>query len=162
MTNAGVKLDGVGPLTLTIMLSLVVGKTAGIGLFTLFAVKVVGIPLPRGMAMADVWLLGFIAAIGLTVALFVAGEAFRNSPSLQAEAKMGALLSVLVGVVAVAIGKTCGPKCITPIGGGVRTKGQVEGKFSDSDDDSDDADDEELDDIIVRSMTSTLSSMKRM
>ena len=160
LTNAGVKLDGVGPLTLSIMMSLVVGKTAGIGLFTLFAVKVLRIPLPRGMAMADVWLLGFIAAIGLTVALFVAGEAFRDAPILQAEAKMGALLSVLVGVVAVAIGKSCGPKCITPIGGGVRTKGDLVDTAGDSDD-SDDDDDEKLDDVIVRSMTSTLTSMKR-
>jgi len=116
LTNAGVQLNGVGPLTLSIMAALVLGKTLGIGFFTLFAVKVLNIPLPHGMSMNDVWLLGFIAAIGLTVALFVAGEAFKDQPGLMAEAKMGALLSVLVGVVAVGIGKTCGDSCITKAG----------------------------------------------
>ena len=145
LTNAGVQLNGIGALTLTIMASLVVGKTLGIGLFTLFAVKVLGIPLPRGMAMTDVWLLGFIAAIGLTVALFVAGEAFRNQDQLRAEAKMGALLSVFVGFVAVVIGKTCGGTLITKLGSGAGEDGvgEEEGRIS-SDEEDDDDDDEEL------------------
>jgi NhaA family Na+:H+ antiporter len=145
LTNAGVQLNGIGALTLTIMASLVVGKTLGIGLFTLFAVKVLGIPLPRGMAMTDVWLLGFIAAIGLTVALFVAGEAFRNQDQLRAEAKMGALLSVFVGFVAVVIGKTCGGTLITKLGSGAGEdgEGEEEGRIS-SDEEDDDDDDEEL------------------
>ena len=40
-----------------------------------------------------------MASIGLTVALFVAGEAFPD-PTLQAEAKLGALLSGLMGCAA--------------------------------------------------------------
>ena len=161
LTNAGVQLNGIGPLTLSIIGALVLGKTLGIGLFTMFAVKVLHIPLPRGMEMSDVWLLGFIAAIGLTVALFVAGEAFREQPVLMAEAKMGALLSVLVGVAAVAIGKTCGKQCITPVGGGSKRAEEEEGEQKYMEEEDDDDDDEELDDVIVRSMTNTLSSMKR-
>ncbi len=49
-------------------------------------------------------MVGFIASMGLTVALFVAGEAFTN-PELQSQAKMGALLSGLVGPIAIMIDK---------------------------------------------------------
>ena len=57
--------------------------------------------------MADLIMAGFIAALGLTVALFVAAEAYVD-PSLQGQAKMGALLSGLVGFVAVALGRILG------------------------------------------------------
>ena len=109
--------------------------------FILLLLLSLGISLPRGLGMLDVWLLGFIAAIGLTVSLFVAGEAFRNQPQLRAEAKMGALLSVLVGLVAVFIGKTCGSTCITEVGsdGGDMQEEEV---VADEEDEEDD--DEEL------------------
>ena len=163
LTNAGVQLNGIGQLTISIMAALVVGKTLGIGFFTLFAVKVLNIPLPKGMKMGDVWLLGFIAAIGLTVALFVAGEAFRESPQLMAEAKMGALLSVVVGIVAVFISKTpCGGRCISQVGSGGSASESADLNLGDVEEEPDEEDDdEELDDVIVRSMTSTLTSMKR-
>ena len=54
--------------------------------------------------MGDLFLLAFIAAMGLTVALFVAGEAFTH-PDLVGQAKMGALLSAAVGPMAVGIGR---------------------------------------------------------
>ena len=47
-------------------------------------------------------MLAFIASMGLTVALFVAGEAF-TATELEEQAKMGALLSGLVGPAAVLI-----------------------------------------------------------
>ena len=49
-------------------------------------------------------MVAFIASMGLTVALFVAGEAFYNE-ELQGQAKMGALLSGLVGPIAILINK---------------------------------------------------------
>ena len=45
-----------------------------------------------------------MASIGLTVALFVSGEAFKDD-RLQGEAKLGALLSGLMGAVCVGIAK---------------------------------------------------------
>jgi len=48
-----------------------------------------------------------VAALGLTVALFVAGAAFVD-PELRGEAKMGALFSGVVGVVAVVLGRILG------------------------------------------------------
>ena len=41
-----------------------------------------------------------MASIGLTVALFIAGEAYQQE-QLQAEAKMGALLSGLMGGICI-------------------------------------------------------------
>ena len=50
---------------------------------------------------------GFVAALGLTVALFVASEAFAD-PTLLGQGKMGALFSGFVGLTAVLIGRALG------------------------------------------------------
>lgn len=63
-----------------------------------------GIKLPAGVTYSDVVMVAFIASMGLTVALFVAGEAFTN-PDLQGQAKMGALISGLVGPMALVFNK---------------------------------------------------------
>ena len=105
--NAGVALTEVGPLSWLILGSLVGGKTLGITL-TAWVASRLGFSLPRGMGMREVAMAGFVAAVGLTVALFVAGAAFELSPDLLTEAKMGALLSGLVGLMAVAIGRLVG------------------------------------------------------
>lgn len=95
LVNAGVDLNGFGPYTAVIFLSLLIGKTLGIGLFATAMVKA-GYPLPSApqFTLRGAWLVGLINSVGLTVALFVSGEAYRNDPVLQAEAKLGALLSV--------------------------------------------------------------------
>jgi NhaA family Na+:H+ antiporter len=59
------------------------------------------------MSRRDLVMAGFIAALGLTVALFVATAAFQD-PVLQGQAKMGALFSGGVGVLAVLLGKLLG------------------------------------------------------
>jgi NhaA family Na+:H+ antiporter len=102
-TQAGVTLADVGPLTWLVLGSLVVGKTAGIALFGALAIRL-GFPLPAQMGARELVMVGFIAAVGLTVALFVASSAFVD-PELLGQAKMGALLSGLVGLAAIAIGR---------------------------------------------------------
>jgi len=104
--NAGVELAGLGPMTISILVALVVGKTVGITLMGVIAARL-GFPLPTGMNTRDLVMTGFIAALGLTVALFIAGAAFSPGP-LLGQAKMGALLSGLVGVVAVLIARPLG------------------------------------------------------
>ena len=104
--NSGVVVSGLSPMTIAILFALVVGKTVGVLLFGALAVKL-GFPLPTGMSYRDLAMAGFIAALGLTVALFVAGEAFASGV-LLGQAKMGALLSGLVGVVAVLIARPLG------------------------------------------------------
>ncbi len=101
--NAGVALAGIGPMTWLILGSLVVGKTIGIFFFGWLAVRL-GFPLPERMGYPELAMAGFVAALGLTVALFVAGAAFTD-PQLLGEGKMGALFSGFVGLAAVLIGK---------------------------------------------------------
>jgi NhaA family Na+:H+ antiporter len=104
--NAGVPLAGIGPMTWLILGSLVVGKVLGVTGFALLAKKL-GFPLPDRMGFAEVVMAGLVAALGLTVALFVASEAFVDA-ELLGQAKMGALFSGFVGLAAVAIGRIVG------------------------------------------------------
>lgn len=104
--NAGVQFADVGALTWLILIALVVGKTVGIASFGL-AARQVGLSLPAGMTVGDLVMAGFVAALGLTVALFVASAAYVD-PLLQGQAKMGALLSGLVGLAAIVIGRMLG------------------------------------------------------
>ncbi len=102
-SQAGVALADIGPMTWLILGSLVVGKTVGVTAFGLAAVKL-GFPLPDRMGLAQLAMAGYVAALGLTVALFVASAAFVD-PVLLGQGKMGALFSGFVGLSAVAIGK---------------------------------------------------------
>ena len=79
----------------------------GTGLMAGFAAMKAGFPLPSGMRGADLVMAGFIGALGLTVALFVASAAFID-PDLQGQAKMGALFSGFVGIAAVLLGRLFG------------------------------------------------------
>ena len=63
--------------------------------------------LPAQMGRRELVMAGFVAALGLTVALFVADEAFVD-PDLLGEGKMGALFSGFVGLSAVLIARALG------------------------------------------------------
>jgi NhaA family Na+:H+ antiporter len=101
-----VTLADVGPLSWLVLGSLVVGKTAGIALCGALAIRL-GFPLPARMGARELAMVGFVAALGLTVALFVASAAFTDA-SLLGQAKMGALGSGLVGLAAIAVGRLSG------------------------------------------------------
>lgn len=98
LTNVGVELGNASMLTVLIAVSLIIGKALGIFAFTAIA-RLFRCGLPDGMTMRDIVVLGMIAGMGLTVAIFVAGLAFTD-PVLQASAKMGALASAAVFVLA--------------------------------------------------------------
>jgi NhaA family Na+:H+ antiporter len=104
--NAGVAMAGIGPMTWLILGSLIVGKVVGITSFGLLAMKL-GFPLPDRMGFRELLMASLVAALGLTVALFVAGAAFVDG-ELLGQAKMGALLSGFVGVLAVVVGRATG------------------------------------------------------
>lgn len=103
LTNAGVSFAGINNLTWIIFIALVVGKTLGISLFT-YVATLLTFKLPDGMKARDVITAGVIGGMGLTVALFVANEAFTDL-ALQGAAKMGALFTASVGIVAIIVGK---------------------------------------------------------
>jgi len=100
--NAGVPFSGITGLTWVILLSLVAGKTIGITAFSMAGEKL-GFRLPEGMGLRQLTVTGVIAGLGLTVALFVSGQAFADV-GLQGAAKMGALFSGGVAVFALALG----------------------------------------------------------
>ena len=103
LCNAGVQFAAVGPITAIVFLSLLLGKTLGISAFALLAQKL-GFPLPLGVTLKELFIAALIGGIGLTVSLFVAGEAFTD-PHLQDAAKMGALASILIAPLAFVIAR---------------------------------------------------------
>jgi NhaA family Na+:H+ antiporter len=113
-TNAGVQLASIGSMTWLILGSLVIGKTIGVTLMGLIAMKL-GFPLPDRMGVRELAMAGFVAALGLTVALFVAGAAFTD-PTLLGQAKMGALFSGFVGLVAIMLARMLGIGKTLPAG----------------------------------------------
>ncbi|ACM21180.1 sodium/proton antiporter family protein [Geotalea daltonii FRC-32] len=99
LVNAGVEISHMGVPTILVLLGLLIGKVAGISLFSSVAHQL-GWHRPHGMGAKETLLVGCIAAIGFTVSLFIAGEAFTD-PALTNGAKMGALLSIGIAVPAV-------------------------------------------------------------
>ena len=104
LANAGVEFSAIGAATWLVMIGLVVGKPLGISLFGRFAARTLGLGLPAGMTERDLFVVGCVAAIGFTVALFVAGVAFPQGP-VQDAAKMGALFSFFASLIAIVAGR---------------------------------------------------------
>ena len=99
LTNAGVEFAAIGAPTMLVLLGLIIGKPLGITALGWLAAKPLKLGLPDGMNMRDLFVLGTVASIGFTVALFVASVAFHPG-DIQDAAKMGALMSFFGGAVA--------------------------------------------------------------
>ena len=102
--NAGVEFSSIGAATWLVLAGLMIGKPTGIFLFGWLSAGPLGFGLPKGMQTTDLLVIGCVAAIGFTVALFVASVAFAPG-DIQDAAKMGALLSLASCVIAIAAGK---------------------------------------------------------
>ncbi len=100
LANAGVVVSAFGDATWLVLAGLMLGKPIGVWLFGMFAAKTLKFGMPVGMNGSDLFLVGAVAGIGFTVALFVATVAFPAGADQEA-AKMGALLSF--GMAAVSI-----------------------------------------------------------
>lgn len=109
LANAGVQFGGMdlaatGPHTVFwgVLLALVLGKPLGVFLATFLAVKSGVSPLPGGINWRGVLLVGVLAGIGFTMAIFVGGLAFSDAALLSA-AKLGILAAsataAIVGLV---------------------------------------------------------------
>ena len=113
LLNAGVELTSAGTPTWLILIGLLVGKPVGIFASGWLGARVLRLGLSPGMSLRDVLVVGFVAAIGFTVALFVAGVAFSPEAALagvpvQDAAKLGALLSVVAGPIAFVVARSVG------------------------------------------------------
>lgn len=111
LANAGVPLGGIsldGPtlgLAAAIGIGLLVGKPVGVLLLSGLALRLGLARLPEGVGMRQLLVLGVVAGIGFTMALFIAGLAFPD-PALLDAAKLGVLgASGLAGVLGLALGR---------------------------------------------------------
>ena len=104
LLNAGVEFSAISEATWLVFAGLIIGKPLGIFLMGWLAAYPMGLGLPAGMRKRDLVVIGFVAAIGFTVSLFVASAAFVPGPVLDA-AKMGALFSFAAVFLSVSAGK---------------------------------------------------------
>ena len=107
LCNAGVKFEAMGDATWLVLAGLLIGKPVGVLIFGWIAAKPLGLGLPAGMRTIDLFVIGCVAAIGFTVALFVASVAFEAGP-VQDAAKMGALFSFGAAIISIIAGKLTG------------------------------------------------------
>jgi len=103
LANAGVEFSEIGVPTWLVFAGLALGKTCGIFLLGNIG-RLVGFPLPDGMGTKELFVAGVVAALGLTVALFVASAAFVDL-EIQGAAKMGALFSGFMAIIAIILGR---------------------------------------------------------
>lgn len=103
LCNAGVQFSSIGDATWLVLAGLLIGKPVGILIFGWLAARPLNLGLPQGMRIIDLVVIGFVAAIGFTVSLFVASVAFPAG-DVQDAAKMGALFSFGAAVVSIASG----------------------------------------------------------
>ena len=107
LMNAGVTFEAIGGATWPVLAGLMVGKPVGIFVFGWLAAKPMGLGISPGMRVVDLATIGFVAAIGFTVSLFIATVAFAPG-DVQDAAKMGALLSFCAAAIAILLGRLTG------------------------------------------------------
>lgn len=103
LVNAGVVLNNAGAGTWFVLISILIGKPLGILAATAIA-ALAGLHLPRAVTWRDMTVVGIIAGIGFTVALFFATAAFPYGRLLD-ETKIGALLSISATLIALVAAK---------------------------------------------------------
>ena len=101
LANAGVAVTSVGTGTWFVLAAILLGKPIGIVCCTALGVAG-GLQMPDGVTWRDLIVLGVVAAIGFTVALFFATAAFPAGELLD-QTKMGALLSFSAAILAIGV-----------------------------------------------------------
>jgi Na+:H+ antiporter, NhaA family len=101
LVNAGVPLAGVGPGSWIVLGSILAGKPLGVMVFVKIALAA-GLTRPSGIDWRDLAVVGCVAGIGFTVALFFTTAAFPPGPLLD-QTKMGALFSFAAAGLAIGV-----------------------------------------------------------
>ena len=103
LANAGVALSGgeslETALVINIMICLVLGKSIGISLVVFLARKLKLIEVPEDITNKQIIGVSFLAGIGFTMAIFIAGLAFNSSPEYVDSAKIGILIGSLISAI---------------------------------------------------------------
>ena len=114
LANAGVRLPAdlgaalAQPVTLGVLLGLLLGKPAGITLFSWLAVRLRLAVLPRGVTWGAVHGVSWLGGIGFTMSLFVTGLAFDDGARVD-ESKVGIFAaSILAGAMGWALLRRAG------------------------------------------------------
>ncbi|HEV2122463.1 MAG TPA: Na+/H+ antiporter NhaA [Chloroflexota bacterium] len=115
LANAGVRLEGdltgaiSHPVTLGVAVGLVLGKQVGVLLFSWLSIRVGIASLPAGVTWRHIYGAGWLAGIGFTMSLFIAGLAFTDE-ALLTSAKLGILAaSAVAGIVGWLLLRTASP-----------------------------------------------------
>lgn len=111
LANAGVSLEGgaldasAWTVAIAVSVGLVLGKPFGVFALSWLAMRLGLATLPAGLTLKHLLVLGVVAGIGFTMALFIAQLAFTDAALLSA-AKLGILAASLVaGVVGLVLGR---------------------------------------------------------
>jgi NhaA family Na+:H+ antiporter len=114
LANAGVHIEGkisamlFHPVALGIMGGLVVGKVLGIVLLSKLMVSLKFSVLPEGVGWRQIVGAGFLAGIGFTMSIFIAGLAFEDEALVQV-AKIGiftaSFISAIIGLLVLSMAK---------------------------------------------------------
>lgn len=108
-----------------VLVALVVGKPLGVVAGSWLAVRLGVARLPTGVRWPGVAVVGLVAGVGFTVALFIAMLAFDSAPLALASAKLGILGGSLLAVVlAIGVGRWLLPA--VPVPGAATTVEEAE------------------------------------
>lgn len=106
LANAGVVLDGIrwdagttSGIVLGISLGLILGKPLGIVLISWLAVRFGLASLPKGVSWPGLLVVGCVAGVGFTMALFISALAFPD-PLMLPVAKLAVLIGSAIAAVA--------------------------------------------------------------
>lgn len=107
LANAGVSLGriGEGRLTLAVIAGLVLGKPAGVLLGSFVVTKLRLASLPRRVTWAGIVVVGLVAGIGFTMAIFIAGLAFSGPAHLNSAKTAVLIASAVAAVAGLAVGR---------------------------------------------------------
>jgi len=104
LSNAGVHIEGslvdmiLHPISLGIIAGLVLGKLAGISLFSHLIVKLGWAKLPDGVSWSQIYGAALLAGIGFTMSMFIADLAFVNDEFKQI-AKVGIMVASFISAL---------------------------------------------------------------
>lgn len=103
LANAGIALNSSVPLQMAlavnIIVALVLGKSIGITALVLLSKKLKLITVPDDISTRHIIGVSFLAGIGFTMSIFIAGLAFADSPVYIDSAKIGILIGSLVSAL---------------------------------------------------------------
>ena len=102
--NAGVAfssgMDPDFPLITTLALSLFLGKTIGVTLFSFAGLRLNLASLPQGVTFDQIFGTAMLAGVGFTMSMFIASLAFSGAATLMDSAKIGIMTGSLVSGIA--------------------------------------------------------------